>query len=253
MNNNESKMPDLKSLIKTKELQNRQLISDALHDSDGDDFVEKSDITGDLGTQIFSTKFDRSYEITQRHQRHQSGETILRMQSEPETQPYSLNIAGGITMNDLKDPKTRQRILNSLEYRVANRISNASNFKLFENVDLPEEIMEEITQFVNVTLPKTKKTPIFEIVKRGKVERNPAETKQLLEFLQSLAPEFKSMDLDLTIQVMDKITANAFAPNEIILERGKEDDRIVIVIDGEPQLKENGKTSFVKANTLINS
>ena len=69
----------------------------------------------------------------------------MRMQSEPESQPFSLNIAGGITMNDLKDPKTRQRILNSLEYRVANRISNASNFKLFENVDLPEEIMEEIT------------------------------------------------------------------------------------------------------------
>ena len=67
MNNNESKMFDLKSLIKTKELQNRQLISDALHDSDGDYFVEKSDITGDLGTQIFSTKFDRSNEITQRH------------------------------------------------------------------------------------------------------------------------------------------------------------------------------------------
>ena len=137
-------------------------------------------------------------------------------------------------MNDLKDPKTRQRILDSLEYRVANRISNASNFKLFENVDLPEEIMEEISQFINVTLPKTKKTPIFEIVKRGKVERNPAETKQLLEFLQQLAPEFKSMDLDLTIQVIDKITANAFAPHETILERGKEDDRIVIVIDGEP-------------------
>ena len=48
-------------------------------------------------------------------------------------------------MNDLKDPKTRQKILDSLEYRVANRISNASTFKLFENVDLPEEIMEEIT------------------------------------------------------------------------------------------------------------
>ena len=42
------------------------------------------------------------------------------------------------------------------------------------------------------------------------------------------------MDLDLTMQVMDKISANAFAPNETILERGKEDDRIVIVIDGEP-------------------
>ena len=67
MNNNEIKMPDLKSLIKTKDFYNRQQISDALQDSEVDYFGEKSNITGDLGTQIFSTKFDRSNEITLRH------------------------------------------------------------------------------------------------------------------------------------------------------------------------------------------
>lgn len=48
-------------------------------------------------------------------------------------------------MKDLQDPKKKQQIVNSLEYRVANKISNASDFKLFENVDLPEEIMDEIS------------------------------------------------------------------------------------------------------------
>ena len=67
--------------------------------------------------------------------------------------------------------------MNSLEYRVANRISNASDFKLFESVDLPEEIIEEISTFINVTLPKAQKTPIFEIVARGKIERSKTETK----------------------------------------------------------------------------
>ena len=67
--------------------------------------------------------------------------------------------------------------MNSLEYRVANRIINASDFKLFESVDLPEEITEEISTFINVTLPKTQKTPIFEIVTRGKIERSKTETK----------------------------------------------------------------------------
>ena len=75
--------------------------------------------------------------------------------SEPSSQQLSMNIMGGITMKDLQDPKKKQQIVNSLEYRVANKISNASDFKLFENVDLPEEIMDEISQFVKVTLPKT--------------------------------------------------------------------------------------------------
>ena len=107
----------------------------------------------------------------------------MYLHSEPSSQQFSLNVVGGVTMNDLKNPKKKQQIVNSLEYRVANRISNASDFKLFENVNLPEEIMDEISQFVNVTLPKAEKTPIYEIVKRGKVERNYQETRQLLEFL----------------------------------------------------------------------
>ena len=50
------------------------------------------------------------------------------------------------------------------------------------------------------------------------------------------------------IQIMDKLAAKAFAPNETVLARGKEDDRIVIVLEGEPQLFINGKTTPVKQN-----
>ena len=54
------------------------------------------------------------------------------------------------------------------------------------------------------------------------------------------------------IQIMDKLAAKAFAPNETVLARGKEDDRIVIVLEGEPQLFINGKTTSVKQNSLLN-
>lgn len=58
----------------------------------------------------------------------------------------------------------------------------------------------------------------------------------MLEFLQQNCPEFKEMDEDLVTQVMDKLSAVAFAPNETILKQGKEDDKVAIVLEGEAML-----------------
>ena len=58
----------------------------------------------------------------------------------------------------------------------------------------------------------------------------------MLEFLQQNCSEFKEMDEDLVTQVMDKLSAVAFAPNETILKQGKEDDKVAIVLEGEAML-----------------
>ena len=44
---------------------------------------------------------------------------------------------------------------------------------MFQAGAFPDDIREEMQEFLDVTLPKLQNTPIFEIVRHGKVERRP--------------------------------------------------------------------------------
>ena len=59
-------------------------------------------------------------------------------------------------------------------------------------MDFPDDIREEMEEFLDVTLPKLLKVPIFDIVRRGKVERRPDQTKQMIQYLQGCSAEFKA-------------------------------------------------------------
>lgn len=100
-------------------------------------------------------------------------------------------------MDDLKDPRIKDRIVNSLQYRVQHRISNHQNYNMYQAVDFPDDIREEIQEFLDIALPKMMKVPIYEIVKRGKVERRPDQTQQMIQYLRKCSPHFKEADPDL--------------------------------------------------------
>ena len=58
--------------------------------------------------------------------------------------------------------------------------------------------------------------------------------------MQKCSAQFKAKDADLLLQVIDKVTAEAYAPGEIILAQGKEDDRLVVLLEGQAIRKKHG-------------
>ena len=54
----------------------------------------------------------------------------------------------------------------------------------------------------------------------------------MIQYLRKCSPHFKEADPDLLRQIIDKVSAEAYAPGETILAQSKEDDRVAILLEG---------------------
>ena len=253
----ERKTPSLKSLMRSREAHFQQKFAHVLKASEGADDNEVV-FQAVEAPQIFSRELDESLQYhedkPERHGRMPSHEQpVSTLPPNPGNQLFKLNIGGGITIDDLKDPRIKDRIVNSLRYRVQHRVSNHEDYNMYQAVDFPDDIREEIAEFLDVTLPKMMKLPVYEVVRRGKVERRPDQTQQMIQYLRRCSAHFKVQDADLLRQVIDKVSAGAYAPGETILAHGKEDDKVAILLEGQAVLKRHGvQIAQAVPDTIIN-